>query len=117
MNDRNVEILSQLGFLRCLSATFKGRDELCYSLGISIGTITDIIVNAHGPLYNITFYRESQRKFHANGVRYHDIKKLKITKDQYYSLFRYPHIGHFHLTNREDTSIKCCIKRVSKRIE
>ena len=49
-----MEILSQLGFLRHLSATFKGEDTPRYSLGLAIDTIAEKIANAQGALYNIT---------------------------------------------------------------
>ena len=81
MNSTNVEILSQLGFLRCLSDAFKGGDQSRYFLGLSIDSFIGTISNLHGTLYSITSYRQFRRKYYANGLGYKYIKHFKITID------------------------------------
>ena len=86
--DRNLEIVAALSSLRRLSDVFKEGDQLRWSLGQTIDTIVGTIRDARGELYDITSYRESRRQFYANDICYKDAKKLKITKDMLFSLFR-----------------------------
>ena len=60
-NDRNTEILARLGALRRLSSIFRGGDQIRRSLGEALENITNTIATAHGALYNISSYRDSQR--------------------------------------------------------
>ena len=59
-------------------------------LAEALDTITNTIAEAQGALYNIISYRESMRQYYFDGLSYKDIKNLKITKDQLFSLFRDP---------------------------
>ena len=54
-----------------------------------IATIHD----AQGALYNITSYKESRQELYANELSYQEVKKLKITKAMFYSVFRDPSNG------------------------
>ena len=103
--DHNSQILACLGALRRLSSSFRGGDHLRQSLAEALDTITNTIANAQGDLYNISSYRESTRQYYFDGLSYKDIKKLKITKDQLFSLFRDPSTGLVPPTNRADISI------------
>ena len=91
--DRNTQIIARLASLRCLSSSIRGGDHLRESLANALDTITNTIFDSQGALYNITLYRESRRKYYSDGLTHKDIKALKITKDQLFSLFRDPSIG------------------------
>lgn len=108
--NRNSEILARLGALRCLSALFRGGDHLRNSLADALETIIDTIATAQEALYNIGSCRDSQRQYYANGLSYQDVKKLKITKDQLFSLFWDPNTGLVPLTSQPHISIDWCME-------
>ena len=85
--DQNSQIIVRLASLRRLSSSIKGGDCLRESLVDALDTITNIIAEAQGGMYNISSYRESRRQYYSDGLSYKDIKDLKITKDQLFSLF------------------------------
>ena len=91
--DRNTQIIARLASLRHLSSSIRGGGHLRNSLADALDTITNTIFDAQGALYNITSYRESRRKYYADGLTHKDIKDLKITKYQLFSLFRDPSTG------------------------
>ena len=80
-------------------------DQLHHSLCQTIETIIGIIRDSQGALYDITSYRESSRYFYANGLSYQQVKKLKITKDMFFSLFRDPSNGTIPPTSKAHISI------------
>ena len=84
--DRNTQIIAHLASLRRLSSSIRGGDHLRQSLADALDTITNTIVEAQGAMYNISSYRESRRQYYSDGLSYKDIKDLKITKDQLFSL-------------------------------
>ena len=86
--DRNTQIIARLASLRRLSSSIRVGGQLINSLADALDTIKNTIYGAQGALYNITSYRESRRKYYFDGLSYKDIKDLKITKDQLFSLFR-----------------------------
>ena len=86
-HDRNSKILAQLGALRCLSSIFRGGDHIRRPLGEALDNITNTIYNAQGALYNISSYKDSQRKYYSIRLSYKYVKKLKITKDQLFHYF------------------------------
>ena len=45
---------------------------------------------SNGVLKDIATYRERTRKKYVDGLSYHEVKKLKITKQHIFSLFRDP---------------------------
>ena len=91
--DRNTQIIARLASLRRLSSSIRGGGHLRDSLADALDIITNTISNAQGALYNITSYRESRRPYYSDGLTHKDIKALKITKDQLFSLFRDPSTG------------------------
>ena len=109
-HDRNSEILACLGALRCLSSFFRGGDHIRWPLGEALDNITNTISNAQGALYNISSYRDSQRKYYSTGLSYKDAKKLKIRKDQLFSLFQDPSTGLVPPTSWPHISIDWCIE-------
>ena len=80
------------------------------SLVDALDTITNTISNAQGALYNISLYRESMRQYYSDGLSYKDIKNLKITKDQLFSLFWDPSTGLVPPTSRVHISIDSCME-------
>ena len=108
--DRNSQILVCLGALRRLSSYFRGGDNLRQYLAEALDTITNTIIEAQGALYNISSYRESMRQYYSYGLSYKDIKNLKITKDQLFSLFRDPNTGLVPPTSRAHISIDWCME-------
>ena len=98
--DRNSHIIVNLASLRCLSSSIRGGDHLIQSLADALDIITNTIAEAQGTLYNISSYRESRRQYYSDGLSYKDIKDLKITKDQLFSLFRDPSTKLFPPTSR-----------------
>ena len=86
--DQNSQILAHLGALRCLSSFFREGYRLRQSLSEALHTITNTISNSQGALYNIISDRESMRKYYYDGLSYKDIKKLKITKDNFFHYSR-----------------------------
>ena len=93
-----------------LAHLLEGGGRLRDSLADALDTITNTISSAQGDLYNITSYRESRRKYYSNGLTHKDIKALKITKDQLFSLFGDPSTGLVPPTNRAHISIDWCIE-------
>ena len=105
----NVEIVVALASLRHLSDVFKEGDQFYCSLGKTIDMIIRKIHNAQGALYNITSYRESRWEFYEKGLSYQEVKKLKITKDMLFSLFRDPSNGMVPPTSKPHISIDWCM--------
>ena len=93
-----------------LAHPLEGGGQLRNSLADALDTITNTIFGAQGALYNITSYRESRRRYYADGLTHKDIKDLKITKDQLFSLFRDPSTGLVPPTSRAHISIDWCVE-------
>ena len=108
--DSNSQILARLGALRRLSSSIRGGDHLRQYLADALDTITNTIANAQGALYNISSYKESRRQYYYDGLSYKDIKDLKITKDQLFSLFRDPRTRLVPPTSRAHISIDWCLE-------
>ena len=100
-----MKIVATLTSLRHLSDIFREGDQLRHSLGQNIDTIIGTICDTQGALYDITFYRESNREFYANGLSYQEVKKLKIAKDMLFFLFRDPSSGMIPPISKPDISI------------
>ena len=109
-HDRNSEILSRLGALRHFSSLFRGGDHIRQSLGEALDNITNTISNAHGALYNISSYMDAHRKYYSTRRSYKDVEKLKITKDQLFSLFWDPSTGLVPPTSQLHIYIDWCIE-------
>ena len=60
--DNNVEILRVIGHLREIGSSWRGGDELRYSLSDSLLTIVDTITRSNDALYSISSYRERKRQ-------------------------------------------------------
>ena len=90
--DPNAEILIELAQLRGLSTAFSGGDRIRRSLASTLDAIVETITLSNNILYDITSYRERKRREYADGLSYSAIKKLKITKEHIFSLFRDPHM-------------------------
>ena len=110
--DRNSKIIGRLALLRHLSSSIRGGDHLRESLVDALDTITNTIVEAQGALYNISSYRESRRQYYFDGLSYKDIKALKITKDQLFSLFQDPSTGLVPPTSRAHIFIDWCVEPI-----
>ena len=91
--DTNVEILIEIFCLRGISAAFSSGDSIFPSLASIVDAIVDAITISHGVLYDIASYKERKRQEYADGIDYNAIKKLKITKEHIFSLFRDPRMG------------------------
>ena len=92
--DHNAEILRVIRHLREIDSTWRGGDELCHSLSSSLLTIVDTIARSDDALYSITSYKETKRREYVDGLSYNEIKNLKITKENIYTLFRVPGMNH-----------------------
>ena len=108
--DRNTQIIARLASLRRLSSSIRGGGHLRNSLADALDTITNTIFDAQGALYNITSYKESRRRYYSNGLTHKDIKALKITKDQLFSLFGDPSTRLVPPTSRAHISIDWCVE-------
>ena len=106
--DTNVEILIELFHLRGISATFSGGDRIHCSLASTLDAIFDTISQSSNILYDITSYRERKRQEYADGLDYNAIKKLKITKENVFALFRDPWMGEIRNSKRPHISIEWC---------
>ena len=91
--DTNNEKLIELSHLRGLSMDFSGGDRIRRSLASTLDAIVETISLSSNILYDITSYRERKRKDYANRLDYNAIRKLKITKEHIFSLFRDPRTG------------------------
>ena len=107
--DNNAEILRFIGNLREIGSTWRDGDELSHSLSASLLTIVDTISRLNNALYSIASYRERKIQEYANGLRYSEIKKLKITKENIYTLFRVPGIDDISKSIGPHISIEWCI--------
>ena len=103
--DTNAEILIELAQLRGLSIAFSGGDRIQNSLASTLYAIVETITLSSNILYDITSYRERERQEYADGLGNNVIKKLKITKEHIFSLFRDPHTGEIPNENRTHISI------------
>ena len=50
----------------------------------------DTISRSNDALYSIASYKERKQQEYADGLRYNEIKNLKIKKEHIYSQFRVP---------------------------
>ena len=106
--DQNVDILREIGHLRYIGVTWGG-DELCHSLVTSLDVIVDTISCSNDALYNKESYRERKLQEYVDGLSYSDVKKIKISKQRIYSLFRVPGTDVIPYTGRAHISIEWCI--------
>ena len=106
--DTNAEILIELAQLIGLSTAFSGGDRIRRSLASTLDAIVETITLSNNILYDITSYRERKRREYADGLSYSAIKKLKITKEHIFSLFRDPRMREIPNANRPHISIKWC---------
>ena len=106
--DTNAEILIELSQLRGLSTTFSGGDRIQHSLASTLDAIVETTTLSNNILYDITSYRERKRREYADGLSYSAIKKLKITKEHIFSLFRDPRMKEIPNENRPHISIEQC---------
>ena len=106
--DTNAEILIELSHLRGLSTAFSGGDRIHRSLASTLDAIVETISLSSNILYDITSYRERKIQEYIDGINYNAIKKLKITKEHVFSLFRDPHTGEIPNANRPHISIEWC---------
>ena len=106
--DTNAEILIELAHLRGLSTAFSGGDRIRRSLASTLDAIVETISLSSNILYDITSYRERKRQEYADGLDYNAIKKLKITKEHVFSLFRDPRTEEIPNANRPHISIEWC---------
>ena len=104
----NAEILRFIGHLREIGSTWRGGDELRCSLSDSLLSIVDTIARSNDALYSIASYRERKRKQYVDGLSYNEVKKLKITKQAIYSLFRLPGTDNIPDISRPHISIEWC---------
>ena len=70
--------------------------------------IVETISLSSNILYDITSYRERKIQEYADGLGYNAIKKLKITKEHIFSLFRDPRMKEIPNANRPHISIEWC---------
>ena len=106
--DTNVEILIEISHLRGLSTAFSGNDRIRRSLASTLDAIVETISLSRNILYDITSYRERKRQEYPDGLGYNAIKKLKITKENIFSLFRDPRTMEILNANRPHISIEWC---------
>ena len=106
--DTNAEILIEIAHLRGLSTPFSGGDRIGLSLAYNLDSIVETVTLSSNILYDITSYRERKRQEYADGLGYSAIKKLKITKEHIFSLFRDPHTWEIPNSNRPHISIEWC---------
>ena len=106
--DNNAKILRFISHLRDIGSAWRGRDELHHSLSNSLLSIVDTITRSNDALYSITSYRERKIQQYADGLSYNEVKKLTITKQQIYSLFRLPQMDDISKINRPYISIEWC---------
>ena len=107
MDCNNMEILRLIGHLREIGLAWRGGDELHYSLSDSLLSIVDMITISNDALYSIASYRERKRQQYADGLSYNEVKKMKITKQAIYSLFRLPGTDDILEISRPHISIEC----------
>ena len=107
--DHNAEILRVIGHLREIGSSWRSGDELHRSLSKSLLTIVDTITRSNDALYSITSYRERKRQEYADGLSYNDIKKIKITKENIYTLFRVSGTYDILKSTKTHISIEWCI--------
>ena len=106
--DPNAEILIELANLRGLSSTFSSGDRIWCSLASTLDAIVETITLSNNVLYDITSYRERKRREYADGLSYNAVKKLKITKEHIFSLFRDPRTGQIPNPTKPHISIEWC---------
>ena len=73
---------------------------------VHLDAIVETITLSNNTLYDITSYKERKRHEYADWLSYSAIKKLKITKDHIFSLFRDPRTGEIPNANRTHISIE-----------
>ena len=106
--DNNAEILRVIGHLREIGSAWRGGDELCHSLSDSLLTIVDMIARSNDALYSITSYGERKIQQYTNGLSYNEVKKLKITKEHIYTLFRLTWTDDIPEITKPHISIEWC---------
>ena len=106
--DTNDEILIELSHMRGLSTAFSAGDRIQRSLASTLDAIVETISLSSNILYDITSYIEIKRQEYADGIDYNAIKKLKLTKEHIFSLFRDPRMGEIPNENRPHISIEWC---------
>ena len=86
--DHNANILRVIGHLRDISSFWRGGYEWCLSLLASLLTIVDSINRLNDALYSIASYRERKIQEYDHGLSYKEIKKIKISKEHIYTIFK-----------------------------
>ena len=107
--DPNADILIEIARLRGISAFFRDGDESRRFLSRTMDAIVDTIARSTNVLYDITSYREQKRREYEDGLDYNAVKKLKITKEALFGLFRDPRTGEIPNSTKAHISIEWCI--------
>ena len=108
MDHNNAKILRFIVHLREIGSAWRAGDELRRSLLDSLLSIVDTIARSNDALYSITSYRERKRQQYADGLSYNEVKKLKITKQAIYSLFRLSGTEDILDISRPHISVEWC---------
>lgn len=106
--DMNEEIYRELAHLRAISESLRGGPLHRSTLSDTIDAIIETITNSNNALYDVATYRERKKEQYANGLDYKAVKKLKITKEHIYALFKDPKMGQVPNLNRDHLSIEWC---------
>ena len=110
--DPNAEILIELARLRNISASFRGGNEMRRSLASTMDAIVDTISPSTNSVYDITSYREWKIREMVDGLDYDAIKKLRISKELMFALFKDPRTGEIPDTRKPHISIEWCTYQV-----
>ena len=103
-----MEKLRVISHPREIGFAWRGGGELCRSLSASLLTIVDTIARSNDSLYSIASYRETKRREYAYGLSYNEIKKLKITKEHIYTLFKVSGMDDISDSTMPHISIEWC---------
>ena len=106
--DCNAEILREILHLRDMCPSWKGGDEVHFSLPESLEVIVDIIIHSNNVLYNIASYRERKWQEYANGLSYNEVKKLKIINEKIYEHISVPRMDQIPNTRMTHILFEWC---------
>ena len=107
--DAYNEIQIEIQRLRDIRASIVIHTDRHRMLASNLDAMIETFSRSSNALNDIVSYRERKRQEYADGISYNEVKWLRITKEQIFSLFRDPRTGEIPDVRKAHISIEWCM--------
>lgn len=106
--DAYNEIQIEIQRLRDIRASFVIHTDRHRMLASNLDAMIETFSRSSNALNDIVSYRERKWQEYADGISYNEVKRLRITKEQIFSLFRDPRMGEISDVRKAHIPIEWC---------